>query len=111
MVISPFAELTLLAPSEDSFAASGYNSSHLPPHMVAAALAKIYLIQKAYNTRMWEMLQTVASIDGENLIFTRVEDKVAVNLNGTLADITKADIPACRSFVHIMNGAFLELWT
>lgn len=78
--------------------------------MVAAALANIYLIQKAYDTKMGELQHTVTSIDGEHLTFTRNGDRVAVNLNGTSADITKPDIPACRSYVHVMNGSFLELW-
>lgn len=108
MVISPFARLTLLAPSEDSFAAFGYNSTNLPPQMVAAKLARKYLIQDAYDTKAGEMLQTVTSIDGERLTFTRLGDRVAVNYNGTICDIMKPDIPACRSFVHVINGSLLE---
>eukprot|EP00892_Ulva_mutabilis_P001879 jgi/Ulvmu1/11692/UM008_0102.1 len=106
-VISPFAEMTLLAPSEASFAETGYNSTNLPSLIVATMLARRYLIDTPYDTRMGEMLQTITSIDGELLTFKRLGDITAVKLNGTTVNITKPDIPACRSYVHVINGSFL----
>ena len=105
MLIHPGAELTLLAPSEAAFELLGYNSSVLPAANVTMQLSETWVLQQAINTSSVATANVVApSLLGNNVTLCEGVNGTEVVVNGNSSRILQADIPACKSWVHVTES-------
>jgi uncharacterized surface protein with fasciclin (FAS1) repeats len=113
MLITPRAELTLLAPTEAAFFQHGFNESNLPAANVSAILAKTWILDRPVSLNSTGPLSinstrpgnvTAMSLLGDTVTFTTTANGTLVGVNGTMGTITTADIPACASWVHVVDA-------
>lgn len=113
MLINPGAELTLLAPTEAAFQLLGFNFSMLPAANVSMQLAQTWVLKQPVSTSASATAEFVApSLLGHNVTFgagVNGANQTEVVFNGTASRVIQADIPACRSWVHLIDSVLLEL--
>lgn len=104
MLVHPGSELTLLSPSEAAFKLLGFNSSVLPAANVSIQLSETWVLQQAISTSSAATVNVTApSLLGHNVtLFGGVNSTEAV-VNGTSSRILQPDIPACKSWVHVIE--------
>lgn len=105
MLIHPGAELTLLAPSEAAFQRLGFNSSVLPVAEMATQMSKTWVLQRPVNVALSTDSDMLAlSLLGHNVTFRAAATGTEVIAKGAVASIAQANLPACKSWVHILDG-------
>ena len=106
MLIHPGAELTLLAPSEAAFELLGFNSSVLPAANITMQLSETWVLQQAINTSSAATAKVVVPslLGHSNVTLCGGANGTEAVVNGNSSRILQPDIPACKSWVHVIES-------